>query len=420
MRVMTYAVVLAVWLSVAPAFLAESPSGGPPCEAAGTVAGSRPASLVPRMLGASGRASTSLDDTMRPMPSVATSPELTVPEATTGPRPRVLSGIQPTADSFHFGNYLGATRQWVDLQREYQPFFFIADLHAITVEQDPRVLRERTLRAAAQLVAMGIDPERSSIFVQSQIPAHAQLGWVLQCLTGFGEARRMTQFKDKSAKGGEGAASVGLFTYPILQAADILLYRPHYVPVGEDQRQHLELTRDLAQRFNHRYKRTFRLPEPYILKATAKIGDLQEPTAKMSKSSSAPAGIIELLDDPQVNAKKIRSAVTDSGTDIRFDPDEKPGVSNLLTIYSALSNRSVTDIAEEYAGHGYGDLKRDLSELVVEFVTPFRDRTLELLEDQQHLLDVLEKGRQEASAIAEATLNDVIQRVGFAARAQAR
>jgi tryptophanyl-tRNA synthetase len=282
------------------------------------------------------------------------------------------------------------------------------------------VLRERTLRAAAQLVAMGIDPARSSIFVQSQIPAHAQLGWVLQCLTGFGEARRMTQFKDKSAKGGEGASSVGLFTYPILQAADILLYRPHYVPVGEDQRQHLELTRDLAQRFNHRYKKTFRLPEPYILKATAKIADLQEPTAKMSKSSSSPGGIIELLDDPRVNAKKIRSAVTDSGTDIRFDPEKKPGISNLLTIYSALSNRSVTDIEDEYAGRGYGDLKRDLSELVVEFVTPFRDRTLELLEDQQHLLDILEQGRRQASAIAEATLEDVFQRVGFAARAKKR
>jgi tryptophanyl-tRNA synthetase len=230
----------------------------------------------------------------------------------------------------------------------------------------------------------------------------------------------MTQFKDKSAKGGEGAASVGLFTYPILQAADILLYRPHYVPVGEDQRQHLELTRDLAQRFNHRYKKTFRLPEPYILKATAKIGDLQEPTAKMSKSSSGPGGIIELLDDPQVSAKKIRSAVTDSGSEIRFDPEEKAGISNLLTIYAALSDRNVPDIEEAYAGRGYGDLKKDLAELVVDFVTPFRDRTLELLEDQQHLLDILESGRQQASAIAEATLRDVYQRVGFAAPAKAR
>ena len=349
------------------------------------------------------------------MPSATTSPELTVPDVTSGAKPRVLSGIQPTADSFHFGNYLGALRQWVDLQREHQPFFFIADRHAITVEQDPRVLRERTLRAAAQLVAMGIDPGRSAIFVQSQIPAHAQLGWVLQCLTGFGEARRMTQFKDKSAKGGEGAASVGLFTYPVLQAADILLYRPHYVPVGEDQRQHLELTRDLAQRFNHRYKKTFRVPEPYILKATAKITDLQEPTAKMSKSSSSPGGIIELLDDPSVNAKKIRSAVTDSGTEIRFDPDQKPGVSNLLTIYSALTDRAVGDLEQEYDGRGYGALKQDLADVVVEFVTPFRDRTLELLEDQQALMDILEAGRVEASAIAETTLRDVFQRVGFAA-----
>ena len=351
---------------------------------------------------------------MHAMPTT-TSPELTVPGVASGAKPRVLSGIQPTADSFHFGNYLGATRQWVDLQREYQPFFFIADLHAITVEQDPAVLRERTLRAAAQLVAMGIDPERSAIFVQSQVPAHAQLGWVLQCLTGFGEARRMTQFKDKSAKGGEGAASVGLFTYPVLQAADILLYRPHFVPVGEDQRQHLELTRDLAQRFNHRYKKTFRLPEPYILKATAKIADLQEPTAKMSKSSSSPAGIIELLDDPSVSAKKIRSAVTDSGSDIRFDPDQKPGISNLLTIYCALTGRAVSAIEDEYTGRGYGDLKKDLAELVVEFVTPFRDRTLELLEDQQHLMDILDTGRRQASAIAEATLRDVFSRVGFAA-----
>src|SRR5690349_19984645 len=280
--------------------------------------------------------------------STTTELETATSAAATGTsRPRVLSGIQPTADSFHFGNYLGALCQWVDLQQDYQPFFFIADLHAITVEQDPKVLRERCLRAAAQLLAMGIDPDRSAIFIQSQVPAHAQLGWVLQCLTGFGEARRMTQFKDKSAKGGEGASSVGLFTYPVLQAADILLYRPHYVPVGEDQRQHLELTRDLAQRFNHRYKKTFRLPEPYILKATAKITDLQEPTAKMSKSASSPSGIVDMLDDPKVSAKKIRSAVTDSGSEVRFDAEDKPGVSNLLTIYSALSGRSIADLESD-------------------------------------------------------------------------
>ncbi len=350
--------------------------------------------------------------------STTTEPEVSpatqqAPEGTGTSRPRVLSGIQPTADSFHFGNYLGALRQWVDLQEEYQPFFFIADLHAITVEQDPKVLRGRTLRAAAQLLAMGIDPARSAIFVQSQVPEHAQLGWVLQCLTGFGEARRMTQFKDKSAKGGEGAASVGLFTYPILQAADILLYRPHYVPVGEDQRQHLELTRDLAQRFNSRYKKTFRLPEPYILKATAKITDLQDPTSKMSKSASSPSGIVEMLDDPKVSAKKIRSAVTDSDSVIRFDPEHKPGVSNLLTIYSALTSRPVADLEATYDGRGYGDLKKDLADVVVEFVTPFRERTLELLDDQTYLSEVLRQGSEQAGEVARATLRDVYQRVGF-------
>ena len=351
--------------------------------------------------------------------STTTAPEASASVLGSGTsRPRVLSGIQPTADSFHFGNYLGALRQWVDLQDDYQPFFFIADLHAITVEQDPKVLRERTLRAAAQLIAMGIEPERSAIFVQSQVPEHAQLGWVLQCLTGFGEARRMTQFKDKSAKGGEGAASVGLFTYPILQAADILLYRPHFVPVGEDQRQHLELTRDLAQRFNSRYKLTFRLPEPYILKETAKITDLQDPTSKMSKSASSPSGIVEMLDDPRASAKKIRSAVTDSGSEIRFDAEHKPGVSNLLTIFSSLTGRPIADLEQDYDGRGYGDLKKDLAEVVVDFVTPFRERTLELLDDQTHLTDVLRRGAEQAGDVAAATLRDVYQRVGFVAAGQ--
>ena len=328
-------------------------------------------------------------------------------------RPRVLSGIQPTADSFHFGNYLGALRHWVTLQEEFEPFFFIADMHAITVEQDPKQLRERCLRAAAQLLAMGLDPDRSAIFMQSHLAAHAQLGWVLQCLTGFGEARRMTQFKDKSAKGGEGAASVGLFTYPILQAADILLYRPQYVPVGEDQRQHLELTRDLAQRFNHRYKKTFRLPEPFILKETAKILDLQDPNIKMSKSASSPSGILEMLDDPRRSAKKIRSAVTDSGSEVRFDEEKKPGISNLLTIYATLTGRSVEDIETEYAGRGYGDFKKDLGEVVIDFVTPFRDRALQLLEDRAELDAVLRRGAEKAHDVAERTLADVYDRVGF-------
>ncbi len=328
-------------------------------------------------------------------------------------RPRVLSGIQPTSDSFHFGNYLGALRQWVDLQDEHEPFFFIADLHSLTVEQDPKVLRERFVRCAAQLIAMGIDPERSSIFLQSHVPEHAQLGWVLQCITGFGEARRMTQFKDKSAKGGESAASVGLFTYPILQAADILLYRPKYVPVGEDQRQHLELTRDLAGRFNHRYKKTFPLPEPYILKSTGRITDLANPEAKMSKSASSPAGIIDMLDEPKVSAKKIRSAVTDSEAEVRFDPEAKPGISNLLTIYAALTGREVASLEEEYAGRGYGDLKGDLAEVVVDFVTPFRTRTLELLDDRAELDGVLARGAERAREVASRTLADVYDRVGL-------
>jgi tryptophanyl-tRNA synthetase len=328
-------------------------------------------------------------------------------------RPRVLSGIQPTADSFHFGNYLGAVRQWVELQETHEPFFFIADMHAITVEHDPKLLRERCLRYVAQLVATGIDPSRAAIFLQSHVPEHAQLTWVLECLTGFGEARRMTQFKDKTAKGGEGQASVGLFTYPILQAADILLYRPEYVPVGEDQRQHLELTRDLAQRFNHRFNKTFRLPEPFILKSTAKILDLQDPERKMSKSQSAPAGIIEVLDDPARSAKKIRSAVTDSGSDIRSDPEHKPGITNLLTIYSALTGRTVEDLEKSYDGQGYGAFKSDLADVVVDFVTPFRTRTLELLDDRAALDAILREGQERASAVASRTLADVYDRVGF-------
>src|SRR3954447_19177248 len=344
-------------------------------------------------------------------------PMSATPTGTAKPLPRVLSGIQPTADSFHFGNYLGATRQWVALQEEYKPFFFIADLHAITMDApDPKLLRERSLRAVAQLVAMGIDPEWSTIFAQSQVHEHAELAWVLNSLTSVGEARRMTQFKDKAAKGGEGAASVGLLTYPILQAADILLYRPAYVPVGADQRQHLELTRDLAQRFNHRYKKTFPLPEPYILKATAKIADLQNPTAKMSKSASSPGGIVQLLDDPKVSAKKIRSAVTDSDSGpgaIRFDEENKPGVSNLLTIYAALTGEEIESLVEKYDGRGYGDLKADLADVVVEFVTPFRDRTLELLDDKAALDGILHRGAERASEVAQQTLADVYERVGF-------
>jgi tryptophanyl-tRNA synthetase len=328
-------------------------------------------------------------------------------------RPRVLSGIQPTADSFHLGNYLGAIRQWAALQEDYDAYYCVVDLHAITVEQDPQLLRKRTRIAAAQLLAAGIDPDRSTVFVQSQVPEHTQLCWVLSCLTGFGEASRMTQFKDKSSRQGAERATVGLFTYPVLQAADILIYRADRVPVGEDQRQHLELTRDLAQRFNSRFGVTFPLPEPYIIRETAKILDLQDPTAKMSKSSSSPGGIIDLLDPPEVSTKKIRSAVTDTERDIRFDEEHKPGISNLLMIYAALDGRSVEQLVEDYAGRGYGDLKKDLAEVVADFVTPFRNRVLAYLDDPSALDAVLATGAAKAKRVATQTLTQVYDRVGF-------
>ncbi len=328
-------------------------------------------------------------------------------------RPRVLSGIQPTADSFHLGNYLGALRQWVALQFDHDAFYCVVDLHAITQEHDPELLRERTLVSAAQLIAMGVDPEQCTLFVQSHVPEHTQLAWVLGCLTGFGEAARMTQFKDKSAKGGQDRTTVGLFTYPVLQAADILLYQADRVPVGEDQRQHLELTRDLAGRFNHRFGETFVVPEPHIIKDVAKISDLQEPTAKMSKSASSSAGLVELLDEPKRSSKKIRSAVTDSGREVYFDEAEKPGVSNLLTIYSALSGRTIDDIVTEYDGRGYGDLKKDLGQIVEDFAIPFRTRTMELLDDRAELDAILRTGADQARAVAAKTLSQVYDRIGF-------
>src|SRR3954452_6144541 len=296
-------------------------------------------------------------------------------------RPRVLSGIQPTADSFHLGNYLGAVRNWVAMQDTHDAFYCVVDLHAITMGHDPIALRNRTRISAAQLLAVGLDPERCTLFVQSHVTEHPQLGWVMNCLTGFGEASRMTQFKDKSAKQGADRSSVGLFTYPILQAADILLYHADAVPVGEDQRQHLELTRDLAQRFNTTFGKTFTLPAPFIIKDTAKITDLQDPTAKMSKSASSANGLIELLEDPARSAKKIRSAVTDTGREIIFDQAGKPGVSNLLTIYAALSGRTIEELVAAYDGKGYGDLKKDLAEVLAEFVKPIQQRTNAYLDD---------------------------------------
>ncbi|TDT34178.1 tryptophan--tRNA ligase [Naumannella halotolerans] len=326
---------------------------------------------------------------------------------------RVLSLFQPTGDSFHLGNYLGALRQWASMQGEYETFFGIADLHSLNEQPDPEVLRHRVVRSAAQMIAGGIDPERSVLFLQSAVPEHTQLMWALSCYTGFGQASRMTQFKDKSERRGSETTNVGLFTYPVLMAADILLYQAHKVPVGEDQRQHLELTRDLAVRFNGRYGQTFVVPEPHIVKSVGRIVDLQDPTIKMSKSASSPTGLIELLDEPKVTAKKIRSAVTDSGREIVYDPENKPGVSNLLTIIAALRGTDVAAVAEELAGGGYGDLKKAAAQVVDELVVPFRARTFALLDDPAELQRILARGAERAREVASVTQVDVYRKLGL-------
>jgi tryptophanyl-tRNA synthetase len=328
---------------------------------------------------------------------------------------RVLSGIQPTSDSFHLGNYLGAVKQWVALQDGHDTFYCIVDLHALTIETEPALMRKRTLASAAQLIALGISPEKSTLFVQSQVPQHNQLGWLMECMAGFGEASRMTQFKDKSSKLGADSARVGLFTYPMLQAADILLYQADLVPVGEDQRQHIELTRDLAGRFNTRYGQTFTVPDGYILKTAAKINDLQEPTAKMSKSSGSAAGVIEIMDAPEVNAKKIKSSMTDAGNEVRFDEKEKPGISNLLTIHSALSGSSIATLENEFAGKGYGDFKSAVADVVVEYLRPIRAKALELLVDEKHLIDLLHDGAAKARTVATGTLETAYKNLGTVA-----
>ncbi|MAT18252.1 MAG: tryptophan--tRNA ligase [Leifsonia sp.] len=331
--------------------------------------------------------------------------------------PRLFSGMQPSADSLHAGNYIGALLQWKQLQTTHDAVFCVVDLHAITVPQDPAALREQTRRTAAQYIAAGIDPSASTLFVQSHVAAHAELAWVLNTITGFGEASRMTQFKDKSQKQGADAASVGLFTYPILQAADILLYDAAVVPVGEDQRQHIELTRDLAQRFNSRFGKTFVVPEVSILKETAKVYDLQNPGSKMSKSGESPQGILWLLDEPKALTKKIKSAVTDADREIRFDPAEKPGVSNLLTLLSVLGGSSISSLESEFDGKGYGDLKGATAEAVVAAFDPIRTRTRELLDDPAELDRVLAGNAERAEAIADATLSRVYDAIGFLRRA---
>ncbi len=320
--------------------------------------------------------------------------------------------MQPTADSLHLGNYLGALRQWVSLQDSHDAYYCVVDLHAITVEQDPRVLRRRTQVTAAQYLAAGVDPERSTLFVQSHAPEHTQLAWVLGCLTGFGEASRMTQFKDRTQRYGSDRISVGLFTYPVLQAADILLYQADQVPVGEDQRQHIELTRDLAQRFNSRFGRTFVVPEPYILRETAKIYDLQHPGDKMSGSVGGP-GCLWLSDEPGVVEKKIRSAVTDTGRDVVADPESKPGVTNLLVILSTLTHTPIPALEARFAGRGYGDLKKEVAAAVLDVVGPFQQRVNELLAAPEALDDVLARGAVKARALAAETLAAVHERLGF-------
>ncbi len=328
-------------------------------------------------------------------------------------RPRVLSGIQPTAGSFHLGNYLGAVRQWVALQDTHDAFYCVVDLHALTLDPPTREeLRDRTRISVAQLLAAGLDPERCALFVQSHVPQHTQLSWVLETMTGFGEASRMTQFKDKSSRGDGEHYGVGLFTYPILQAADILLYQADAVPVGEDQRQHLELTRNLAERFNSRYGHTFTVPAAFIPGDTAKILDLQDPTAKMSKSLPE-AGTLYLLDEPAALSKKIRRAVTDAGTEIVYDPQARPGVSNLLAILGAVTDRTPVTVAKDFEGQGYGALKVATAEAVVEFCQAFATRTRELLGDPGELDRILALGAARAREVAAGTLATAYDRVGF-------
>lgn len=326
---------------------------------------------------------------------------------------RVLSGIQPTHDSFHLGNYLGAIKQWAQLQEENDAFYCVVDLHALTVETDPKLLQKRTLLSAAQLIAIGLDPNKCTLFIQSHVPAHNQLAWVLECMTGFGEAGRMTQFKDKSQKGGADRTNVGLFTYPILQAADILLYQADLVPVGEDQRQHIELTRDLGQRFNNRYSEVFNIPQAQIIKALAKINDLQDPNSKMSKSAASMSGVIELLDSSDVILKKFKSSVTDAGKEIKYDEKSKPGISNLLTIHSAFSGKSITEVENEFSDKGYGDFKTAVAEVVNAELAPIREKTATLMQDPAELMRILKIGGEKANQVASETLKKVYGAVGL-------
>ncbi len=326
----------------------------------------------------------------------------------------MLSGIQPSGD-LHLGNYLGAIKTWADRTDEFDNFYFMADMHTITVRQNPADLRRRTLEQLAQYIACGLDPEKNTLFIQSHVHQHAELGWVLNCYTMFGELSRMTQFKDKSAKHKDNING-GLFTYPSLMAADILLYQPDYVPVGEDQKQHVELTRNIVQRFNGIYGDVFKMPEPYIPKAGARVMGLTDPTSKMSKS--APDGCVFLMEKPEDILRKFKRAITDSDTEhcVRYDPQNKPGVANLMSIYSAVTGKSYDEIEREFDGKGYGTFKPAVGEAVVETLRPIREETERILKDKAYLESVYRAGAEKASYVAEKTLHKVYKKIGFVAR----
>ena len=326
----------------------------------------------------------------------------------------LLSGIQPSGD-LHLGNYLGAIKNWAELSNQFDCYWFMADLHTITVRQDPAELRRRTLTQIATYIACGLDPEKNTIFVQSHVHQHAELGWVLDCYTMFGELSRMTQFKDKSAKHADNI-NAGLFTYPCLMAADILLYQPDFVPVGEDQKQHVEICRDIANRFNHAYGEVFKVPQPYIPKAGARVMSLNQPDTKMSKS--IPEGCVFLMEKPEDIMRKFKRAITDSDTErcVRFDREQKPGVANLMNIYSAITGKTYEEIEQEFEGKGYGAFKPVVGESVVELLRPIREETQRLLADKAYLESVYRAGAEKASYVAEKTLRKVYKKVGFLAR----
>ncbi len=328
----------------------------------------------------------------------------------------MLSGIKPSGD-LTLGSYLGAIKNWAARAEEFDCYYFMADMHSITVRQDPAALRRRTLEQLAQYIACGLDPEKNTLFIQSHVHQHAELGWVLNCYAMFGELSRMTQFKDKSAKNAENVNG-GLFTYPSLMAADILLYQPDYVPVGEDQKQHVELTRNIVQRFNGVYGDVFKMPEPYIPKVGARIMSLTNPTAKMSKSENEDTGRVTLMDDPAVIMKQFKRAVTDSDTErcVRYAPEEKPGVANLMTIYAAVTGKSFDEITAEFDGKGYGVFKSSVGEAVVEALRPIREEAARIMKDKAYLESVYRAGAEKASYVAEKTLRKVYKKVGFVAR----